>query len=97
MGLEKGGGEAVKNSPVDCFQPAGKSHLPHQQKSVPAGTDDMHFEHDIRFAGDIRLQCMIRKGYHIMLSLGGNISYGLGRISYRAAIYHSHLIFFVSK
>ena len=56
--------------------------------SVPVGTGDMPFRHDIRFAGDMRLPRMIRNGYHIMLPLGGNISYGLGRISYRAAIYH---------
>ena len=53
--------------------------------SVPAGTGDICCAYDIRFAGDIRLQRIIRNGYHIMLPQSGNISYGFGRISYRAS------------
>ena len=53
--------------------------------SVPAGTGDICFVYDIRFAGDIRLQRIIRNGYHIMLPQSGNISYGFGCISYRAS------------
>ena len=51
--------------------------------SVPGGTGDTCFAYDIRFAGDIRLQRMIRNGYHIMLSRRDNISFGSSRISYR--------------
>ena len=43
--------------------------------SVPCGTGDICLANDIRFADDIRLQRIIRNGYHIILPLRGKISY----------------------